>query len=119
VYVNGSQFSEVDYDLSGSAITGFPSNVTGKMTIIMYAENNLGIPASNVTNTVAYSVNGALTYIFASNPLAMEVYANGALLTKGSGYDYTASATNYNLTTAFANNFTLLNQQTFARIGAA
>jgi hypothetical protein len=119
VYVNGSQFNEVDYDLSGAAITGFPSNVTGKMTIIMYAENNLGIPASNVTNTVAYSVDGALTYIFASNPLAMEVYANGTLLTKGSGYDYTASATNYNLTTAFANNFTLLNQQTFARIGAA
>lgn len=119
VYVNGSQFNEIDYDLSGAAITGFPANVTGKMTIIMYAENNLGIPASNVTNTVAYSVNGALTYIFASNPLAMEIYANGALLTKGSGYDYTASGSNYNLTTAFTNNFTLLNQQTFARDGAA
>jgi hypothetical protein len=119
VYVNGSQFNEVDYDLSGAAITGFPANVTGKMTIIMYAENNLGIPSSNVTNTVAYSVNGALTYTFASNPLAMEVYANGALLTKGSGYDYTASSSNYNLTTAYTNNFTLLNQQTFARDGAA
>lgn len=119
VYVNGSQFNEVDYDLSGSAITGFPGNVTGKMTIIMYAENNLGIPASNVTNTVAYSVSGALTYIFASNPLAMEIYANGVLLTKGVGYDYTASSSNYNLTTAFNNNFTLLNQQNFARIGAA
>jgi hypothetical protein len=119
VYVNGAQFNEVDYDLSGAAITGFPANVTGKMTIIMYAENNLGIPSSNVTNTVAYSVNGALTYTFASNPLAMEVYANGALLTKGSGYDYTASSSNYNLTTAFTNNFTLLNQQTFARDGAA
>lgn len=119
IYVNGSQFNEVDYDLSGNAITGFPSNVTGKMTVIMYAENNLGIPASNVTNTVAYSVDGALTYIFASNPLAMEIYANGSLLTKGSGYDYTASSSNYNLTNAFTNNFTLLNQQTFARAGAA
>lgn len=119
IYVNGAQFNEVDYDLSNNSITGFPANVTGKMTVIMYAENNLGIPASNVTNTVAYSVNGALTYIFASNPLAMEIYANGALLTKGSGYDYTASSSNYNLTNAFANNFTLLNQQTFARTGAA
>lgn len=119
IYVNGSQFNEVDYDLSGNSITGFPANVTGKMTVIMYAENNLGIPASNVTNTVAYSVDGALTYIFASNPLAMEIYANGALLTKGSGYDYTASSSNYNLTNAFTNNFTLLNQQTFARAGAA
>jgi len=119
IYVNGSQFSEIDYDLSGNSITGFPSNVTGKITVIIYSENNLGIPASNVTNTVAYSIDGALTYIFASNPLSMEIYANGALLTKGAGYDYTASGSNYNLTTAFTNNFTLLNQQTFARSGAA
>ena len=119
IYANGAQFNEIDYDLSGNTITGFPANVTGKMTVIMYAENNLGIPASNVTNTVAYSTAGALTYIFASNPLAMEIYANGALLTKGSSYDYTASSSNYNLTNAFTNNFTLLNQQTFARAGAA
>jgi hypothetical protein len=119
VYVNGTQFSEIDYDLSGNAITGFPANVTGKMTLIMYAENNLGIPASNVTNTVAYSVSGALTYPFTSNPLALEIYANGVLLAQGSGLDYTASTSNYNLVTAFNNNFTLLNQQTFARDGAA
>jgi hypothetical protein len=119
VYVNGSQFNEIDYDLSGNAITGFPANVTGKMTVIMYAENNLGIPASNVTNTVAYSVSGALTYPFSSNPLALEIYANGVLLAQGSGLDYTASSSNYNLVTAFNNNFTLLNQQTFARDGAA
>lgn len=119
VYVNGVQFNEVDYDVSGNSLTSFPSSVTGKMTVIMYSENNLGIPASNVTNTVAYSVDGALTYIFASNPLAMEIYANGALLTKGASYDYTASSSNYNLTAAFTNNFTLLNQQTFARAGAA
>jgi hypothetical protein len=49
----------------------------------------------------------------------MEVYANGVLLVKGSGKDYTATSVAYNLTTAFDNNFTLLNQQTFARIGAA
>jgi hypothetical protein len=119
VYVNGAQFNEIDYDLFGNEITGFPANVTGKMTLIMYAENNLGIPASNVTNTVAYSVNGALTYPFSSNPLALEIYANGVLLAQGSGLDYTASTSNYNLVTAFDNNFTLLNQQTFARDGAA
>jgi len=89
------------------------------MTIIMYAENNLGVPASNVTNTVAYSIDGALTYIFASNPLAMEIYANGALLIKGSGYDYTVTSTNWILATAFPDNSTLINQQTFARDGAA
>jgi hypothetical protein len=49
----------------------------------------------------------------------MEIYANGILLIKGASYDYTATSAGYNLTQAFNNNFTLLNQQTFARIGAA
>jgi hypothetical protein len=68
---------------------------------------------------VAYSVNGVLTYNFSSNPLAMQIYANGALLVKGNTYDYVPNNSGYNLNTAFNNNFTLLNQQTFARIGAA
>jgi hypothetical protein len=49
----------------------------------------------------------------------MEIFANGALLAQGASYDYTASSANYILTTAFDNNSTLLNQQTFARDGAA
>lgn len=119
IYVNGVQFSEIDYDLSANTINGFPAPVTGRMTVISYSENNFGVPASNVTNTVSYSVNGALSYPFPSNPLSMEVYANGMILAKGSSYDYTATSSGYNLTTAFQNNYTLLNQQTFARIGAA
>jgi hypothetical protein len=119
VYVNGAQLSEIDYDLSGNIIGGFPAGVTGKMTFIMFSENNFGVPASNVTNTVAYSVNGALSYVFPNNPLSMEVYANGALLAQGTGLDYTANPSGYNLVQAFNNNFTLLNQQTFARIGPA
>jgi hypothetical protein len=47
------------------------------------------------------------------------VYANGVLLAKGVGYDYTATSTNWILATAFPDNTTLLNQQTFARDGAA
>jgi hypothetical protein len=49
----------------------------------------------------------------------MGVYANGAILTKGVSYDYTATDANWILNTAFDNNVTLLNQQSFARIGAA
>ncbi len=119
LYVNGSQFNEVDYNLASNVLDGFPSPVNGIVDIIQFSSNNLGIPCSNITNSVAYSINGALTYTFENNPLAMEIYANGVLLTKGSGKDYTATAIAYNLTTAFTNNFTLLNQQTFARIGAA
>jgi hypothetical protein len=49
----------------------------------------------------------------------MEVYANGSLLAKGASNDYVATSASYNLVTPFNNNFTVLNQQTFARIGAA
>jgi hypothetical protein len=119
IYVNGSQINEIDYNLVGNVLDGFPSAVTGKLSIVQFWQNNLGVPASNVAKTTAYSAAGQTTYPFASNPLAMELYANGAFLTKGAGYDYTASAANFILTTAYDNNSTLFNQQTFSRIGAA
>jgi hypothetical protein len=119
IYVNGSQFNEIDYNLADNLLDGFPSAVTGTVDIIQFSANNLGVPCSNITNTIAYSETGVVTYIFASNPLAMEVYANGVLLIKGISFDYTASNVNFVLNTAFSNNFTLLNQQTFARIGSA
>ena len=120
LFTNGASLNEVDYDLVGDGtLTGFPSPMTGRFVIITFANNNLGVPCSNITNTLTYSTTGQLTYAFASNPLAMGIYANGALLTKGSGKDYTATNANWLLTTAFNNNVTLLNQQTFARIGAA
>jgi uncharacterized protein YkvS len=118
-YVNGVQINEIDYDLTGPIIGGFPAPVTGRFIFIQYSMNNFGVPASNVTNTVAYSVSGALSYVFPNNPLAMAVYANGALLANGSSYDFTATTAGYNLTNAINNNFTLFNQQTFARDGAA
>ena len=119
IYVNGVQINEIDYDLSGNTVGGFPAPVTGKMTFIMFTENNFGVPASNVVNSVAYSIDGALSYVYPNNPLSVEIYANGCLLAQGSSYDYTATSSGYNLTQAFDNNFTLLNQQTFARIGPA
>jgi len=117
LYVNGSQFNEIDYDLTSNTFTGFPSPLTGKVDLIVYAPNNLGVPCSSVTNFVAYSINGALTYNFANNPLSVQIFANGSLLTKNS--DYVPNTSSYNLAVAFPNNFTLLNQQTYARTGAA
>ena len=119
IYVNGAQINEIDYNISGLAIDGFPAPLTGLMTIILFAPNNLNIPASSVVNITAYSTAGQTTYPFTSNPLSLEIFANGALLAQGASYDYTASSANYILTTAFNNNSTLLNQQTFARDGAA
>jgi len=119
IFVNGVQISEIDYNVNPStnAIDGFPSPMTGRLTIIQFTPNNLDVPASNIANNPAYSVSGQVTYPFNSNPLSMEVYANGCLLTKT--YDYNAYAASWVLTSAFSNNDTLLNQQTFARIGAA
>lgn len=117
LFCNGVQINEVDYDLSGNVIGGFPGPMTGRFVMIMFTENNFGVPASNVTNNVAYSINGALSYVFPNNPLSVEIFANGALLAQG--VDYTANTAGYNLTTAYPNNFTLLNQQTYARMGAA
>jgi len=119
IYVNGLQINEIDYNITGLAIDGFPAPLTGNMTVILFAPNNLNVPASNVVNVTAYSTAGQTTYPFTSNPLSLEIYANGALLAQGASYDYTASSANYILTTAFNNNLTLLNQQTFARDGAA
>ena len=120
IFVNGSAFNEIDYDLSGDGIiNGFPSTLTGKLIVIQYNNNNLGVPCSNINNTIGYSVASQTSYIFDSNPLSMEIYANGCMLTKGASYDYTATDANWFLVTAFDNNATLLNQQRFARIGAA
>ena len=119
IFVNGSQFNEIDYDITGNTLTGFPSPVTGNFTLVQWNQNNFGVPCSNIINTITYSQASQLSYVFNSNPLAMEVYANGVLLAKGAGYDYTTTATNWILATAFPNGYTLLNQQTFARDGAA
>jgi Putative phage tail protein len=121
LFVNGVQISEIDYDVNPTtnAIGGFPAPLTGRLSVIQFTPNNLAVPASNIANTPTYSVSGQSTYPFNSNPLSMEVYANGCLLTKGSGYDYNAYAASWVLTTPFGNNDTLLNQQTFARMGAA
>ena len=119
IYVNGSQFNEIDYDLNNNELTGFPAPITGTMDLIIFNPNNLGIPCSNITNTVAYSIANSLSYAFPNNPLAMQVYANGTLFVKGSSYDYVPNSSGYNLINAIPNNFTILNQQTLARIGAA
>lgn len=119
IFVNGAQFNEIDYDISGGTLTGFPAAITGNFTVVQWNQNNLGVPCSNIVNTVTYSVATQLAYTYASNPLSMELYANGVLLIKGSGYDYTATSTNWILSTAFPTSTTLINQQTFARDGAA
>lgn len=119
LFTNGSAFNEIDYDVSGFFINGFPAPLTGKFIFIQFAENNYGVPCSNIINSIVYSTPSALSYAYPNNPLAFNLYVNGALFAQGSGYDYTANSAGYTLATAIGNNYTLLNQQTFGRDGAA
>jgi hypothetical protein len=58
-----------------------------------------------------------LSYTFTSIANAFNLFMNGALLVNGT--DYTSTTSNYNLTNYPTNNTTILQQQTFARYGAA
>lgn len=120
LYINGVALSEVDYDIDSSGIvSGFPAPVTGVFTSVIFSANSFGVPACNILNTPSYSINGTLYYPFQSNPLALTLFANGVRYAIGVGKDYTATAQGFTLATAINNNFTLLNNQTYARDGAA
>jgi hypothetical protein len=64
-----------------------------------------------------YTIIGQTGYSFASITNAFNLFANGALLVNG--VDYTSTTSTYNLTVTPDNNTTILQQQTFARYGAA
>jgi hypothetical protein len=117
LHINGVSLNEIDYDYAAGTLNGFPGTITGRFSIIVFAASNTGQPISQQTNTIIYSVNGQTVYSFNSNPLSLLLYANGALFATGT--EYTATANDYTLITAFSNDVTLINQQTFARIGAA
>lgn len=117
LHINGVSINEIDYDYSAGTLNGFPGTLTGRFSIIVFAASNNQQPVSQLTNTIIYSVNGQTVYDFQSNPLSLVLSANGALL--ATGYEYTPTASDYTLTTAFDNDVTLLTQQTFARIDAA
>jgi len=117
LFLNGSSFNEQDYDIVGGQINNFPAAASGFFTIIQFAPNNLGVPASGVANTVTNSVNGTATYAFSYTAEAFDLFYNGALLTQGT--DYTTASGSYTLTQTPTNSTQILQQQTFNRTGAA
>lgn len=117
VFVNGIAFNALDYNISSGGINGLPDLVSGNMTIIQFAENNLSVSCSACANSLTSTISGTVDYAFANNIDAFELYSNGAMMAKG--YDYTDTSTIYTLSTTPTNSYTLLQQQTFARVGAA
>ena len=116
LFLNGTVINEQDYDISSGAITNFPSAATGKMTMIQFSANNLTTPTGTMSNVVAYASSGVVTYSFNFNPLSFALYINGALMKQAT--DYTIGTNNYTLATN-TNGVSIMQQQTFASVGAA
>jgi hypothetical protein len=116
-FLNGAALNAYDYNLSGNVYYSTPDLMTGSLDIIQFTGNNVTTPTGNYVNVVAYTVTGQLSYTFTSIASAFNLFMNGALLVNGT--DYTSTTSNYNLTNYPTNNTTILQQQTFARYGAA
>jgi hypothetical protein len=116
-FINGVALPDPDYNIVSGAITAFPANVTGTLTIIQFNVNNLGTCVSYQANVVTYTDTGVADYIFSYGTNAFNLYANGTYMIPSS--DYTPLTTHYTFTITPNNNTTVLQQQTFSRTGAA
>ena len=116
-FMNGTVVPDQDYDIVGNTYTNMPSSSTGLLTIIQFNQNNTTTPVGSPVNIVAFTVSGQTTYPFVYTADALNIYANGVLLVPIS--DYNSGAGNYTLTATPNNNTTVLQQQSYARAGAA
>lgn len=117
LFINGTALNEQDYDIVSGTITNFPSIVTGTLTMIEWTANNLGVPNGSPVNIVANTVIGQTIYPFSYDVDAFNLYQNGVLLKQGT--DYTTATGTYTLTNSPTTITNILQQQTFARTGAA
>jgi hypothetical protein len=116
IFINGTVLNELDYDISDQTISGFPSNLTGKMTIIQWSPDNLNQPNGFPNNILVFTVIGQTVYTYSYDADAFNLYSNGVILLQGT--DYTTASGTYQLTNTPTNTSTVMVQQTFARTGA-
>jgi hypothetical protein len=117
LFTNGAVMSDTDYDIVAGNITNFPSPITGKMTVIQWAANNLGVPNGTPVNISINTVVGQTTYTFSYTTGALNLFMNGLLLLLGT--DYTTASGSYTLTNTPTTTLNEILQQSFARAGAA
>ena len=115
-FYNGCVMSDADYDIVGNTYTNTPATSTGKLIIIQFSGNNTTTPTGTMQNVNIYATIGQTGYSFNFTSGALNIYANGVLYE--TGVDYTPYTNSYSLTNSPTNSF-LLQQQTFARAGAA
>jgi hypothetical protein len=116
IFINGTVLNELDYNITDQTISDFPSNLTGKMTIIQWLPDNLGQPNGFPNNIVAFTVIGQTVYTYSYDANAFNLYSNGVILLQGT--DYTTASGTYVLANTPDTASTVMVQQTFARTGA-
>ena len=117
LFVNGIVLNALDYNITDGSINALPDTTTGKLTVIQFNQNNLSIACSGIANTLTTTIDGTTEYGYEHNPLAFQIYANGALL--ADDYDYTDTSSIYTLSMTPNNSYTLLQQQSFNRTTSA
>ena len=115
-FYNGTVVPDQDYDIVGNTYTNVPAVSDGLLSIIQFSGNNTTTPTGTPQNVVIYTNIGQTYYSFNYTSGALGIYANGVLYE--SSVDYTTSTNSYNLTNSPTESF-IIQQQTFARAGAA
>jgi hypothetical protein len=116
IFINGTVLNELDYNIVDQTISDFPSNMTGKMTIIQWSPDNLSQPNGFPNNIVVFTVIGQTVYTYSYDANAFNLYSNGVILLQGT--DYTTATGTYQLANSPTTTSTVMVQQTFARTGA-
>lgn len=116
-FMNGTVVPDADYDIVGNTYTNLPATATGDLEVIQFNQNNTTTPVGTPTNSSIYTTIGQDMYTFAFISGAFNLYENGVLLVGST--DYTTGTNVYTLSSVPDTNITVLQQQTYARSGAA
>jgi len=115
-FYNGTIVPDSDYDIVSNTYTNIPAVSSGFLTIIQFSGNNTTTPTGTPQNVITFTNVGQTYYSFNFTSGALGIYANGVLYE--GGVDYTTSTNSYTLTNSPTESF-IIQQQTFARAGAA
>jgi hypothetical protein len=115
-FYNGTIVPDADFDVVGNTYTNIPAVSNGLLTIIQFSGNNTTTPTGTPQNVITFTNVGQIYYSFNFTNGALGIYANGVLYE--GGVDYTTSTNSYTLTNSPTQSF-IIQQQTFARAGAA
>jgi hypothetical protein len=115
-FYNGTIVPDQDYDIVGNTYTNIPAVSDGLLIIIQFSGNNTTTPTGTPQNVITFTTIGQIFYSFNFTNGALGIYANGVLYE--GGVDYTTSTNSYTLTNSPTESF-IIQQQTFARAGAA